>query len=296
MQDINPGGITIDPVPLPVFTEKELTVSMLRLDRLHPVISGNKWFKLRFYLEEARTQGKKTLLTFGGAWSNHIHATAAACRIHHLNAIGIIRGEEAAELSATLRQAREMGMQLHFISREQYREKKIPGDIDTADCVIVGEGGYGIKGAAGAATILDHANPAAYTHICCAMGTGTMLAGIMNRAPAGIVSLGISVLKNNPALCRQVKALLVNPEQDPVIFHEFHFGGYAKKTPGLIQFMNDFYGHTAIPTDFVYTGKLCYAIAALAAKNHFPPGSKILLIHSGGLQGNRSLDKGTLIF
>lgn len=269
---------------------------MLRLDRLHPVISGNKWFKLRFYLEEARAQGKKTLLTFGGAWSNHIHATAAACRIQQLNSIGIIRGEEPAELSATLLQAREMGMQLRFISREQYREKIIPGDIAIADCVIVGEGGYGIKGAAGAATILDHANLAAYTHICCAMGTGTMLAGIMNRTPAGIRSLGISVLKNNPALSSQVKALLLHPEQDPVIFHEFHFGGYAKKTPELIQFMNDFYGHTGIPTDFVYTGKLCFAAAALAAKNYFPPGSKLLLIHSGGLQGNRSLDKGTLIF
>ncbi|MBI3138529.1 MAG: 1-aminocyclopropane-1-carboxylate deaminase [Sphingobacteriales bacterium] len=296
MQDINPGGITIDPVLLPVFELKELTVSMLRLDKLHPVISGNKWFKLRFYLEEAHAQGKKTLLTFGGAWSNHIHATAAACRIHHLDAIGIIRGEEAAELSPTLRQAREMGMQLRFISRGQYREKWIPDDIAISNCLIVGEGGYGKPGAAGAATILDYANPHDYTHICCAMGTGTMLAGIMNRSPATVTCLGISVLKNNPALSGQVRALLANPQQDPVIIPDYHFGGYAKQTPELIQFMNNFYRVTGIPTDFVYTGKLCYAISALAGKNYFPPGSKILLIHSGGLQGNRSLDKGTLIF
>ncbi len=133
MQDINLNNITIDKLSLPEFIEKDIEVSVLRLDKIHPVISGNKWFKLRYYLEEAKVLNKKKIVTFGGAWSNHIIATATACQINGFESKGIIRGEEAAELSLTLKQAKEKGMQLIFISREDYNCKKIPEEINNDD-------------------------------------------------------------------------------------------------------------------------------------------------------------------
>ncbi len=296
MQNINPENITTDHLPLMVFTDRGLQVDMLRLDKLHPVISGNKWFKLRYYLEQAKTTGIHTLLTFGGAWSNHIHATAAACALNGLQSIGIIRGEKPALLSPTLQDATGWGMKLIFTNRASYKEKQIPADIDRSSLLIAGEGGYGQTGADGAATLLDYCNQEYYTHILCATGTGTMLAGIMNRCPSTVSCTGISVMKNNFSLGDATKQLLLDKNRQPEILHDFHEGGYARHTPALLAFMNDFFRQTGIPTDFVYTGKLVKAVHQLVLENHFPPGSKILLIHSGGLQGNSSLSKGTLIF
>lgn len=296
MENINLNNITTDRLAVPVFEQRKLDVYILRLDKIHPFISGNKWFKLQYHLEEALSLGKKTLVTFGGAWSNHIHATAAACKINKLDTIGIIRGEEAGTLSSTLIQAKDLGMKLIFQGREEYRKKSVPEDISTGEYYIVNEGGYGEKGASGAATILQHCQEHDFSHICCAVGTGTMLAGLINSSETSTRTVGISVMKNNMALSAEVNKLLIDPAKEFDIIHDYHFGGYAKKTTELIAFMNEFYTHTSIPTDFVYTGKLCFAISDLARKNYFPAGSKILLIHSGGLQGNQSLGKGTLIF
>jgi len=296
MENINLNNITTERLSVPPFHEKELRVFILRLDKVHPIISGNKWFKLKYHLEEALSLEKKTLVTFGGAWSNHIHATAAACKINKLEAIGIIRGEKAGTLSTTLTQAKDLGMKLIFQDREEYRKKRVPEDMSTGDYYLVNEGGYGEKGASGAATILQYCQEQDFSHICCAVGTGTMTAGLINSSETSTRIVGISVMKNNMALSAEVKKLLIDPAKEFDIIHDYHFGGYAKKTTELIAFMNEFYTHTGIPTDFVYTGKLCFAISDLARKNYFPPGSKILLIHSGGLQGNQSLGKGTLIF
>src|SRR5258708_5303211 len=137
MQDTGLNNISIDKMLLPVFADHAIEADVLRLDKVHPLISGNKWFKLRYYMEEAK-QNKKTVLSFGGAWSNHIIATAAACRLYGLGSIGIIRGEEAPELSVTLKEAKAMGMQLFFISREDYREKKLPPGISD-DVYIIPE-------------------------------------------------------------------------------------------------------------------------------------------------------------
>src|SRR5258705_4420356 len=197
MQDINLNNITLDKLSLPGFTAKNIEVSVLRLDKIHPVISGNKWFKLRYYLEEAKALHKKKIVTFGGAWSNHIIATAAACRLNGFEATGIIRGEEAAELSPTLKLAREMGMNLVFISREDYSQKKIPEEINANDHYFISEGGYGKKGAAGAATILYDVEKESWSHICCAAGTGTMVAGLVQASGEQNKIIGISVLKNN---------------------------------------------------------------------------------------------------
>lgn len=296
MHDINHQHIRVDPYTVPVLQEKGLTAGILRLDLLHPVVSGNKWFKLRYYIEQAQQNNNDTLITFGGAWSNHIHATAAAGKLYGLKTVGIIRGEAAPVLSPTLQQAMEMGMQLYFISREAYRHKIIPQGIDLSRAQLVPEGGYGLTGAKGASTMLDYCNPDEYTHICCAVGSGTMLAGLLNKCRGRASVTGISALKNNHALESAVMELLDEPIKTPAIIHDYHFGGFAKHKPALLEFMNELYEQTGIPTDIVYTAKLCFAINDLAGKNYFPPGSKILLIHSGGLQGNRSLPNGSLIF
>lgn len=295
MEIINPLKIRIDLAPTPVFEKANVTVSMLRLDKIHPVISGNKWFKLRFYLEDFKKSTKKSLITFGGAWSNHIVATAAACYQENISCIGIIRGEEAPKPSPTIMEARRYGMQLAFITRQDFKQKKIPEYFNSDEYYVIPEGGYGILGMQGAATILDFVEKNKFTHICCAAGTGTMAAGILTATTEQQIIL-ISALKNNNALFDSINSLRPVDAHRLHIFHNYHFGGYAHHQPELLNFMNDFFRYTKIPTDFVYTGKLVYAITDLAKANYFPQGSNILIIHSGGLQGNSSLEKGTLIF
>jgi 1-aminocyclopropane-1-carboxylate deaminase len=246
-------------------------------------------------LEEAKQLQKKTIVTFGGAYSNHIIATAAACELNGFKSIGIIRGEEAKQLSPTLLLAKEFDMQLIFVSRENYKEKKIWEDLLNEENLIIEEGGYGEKGAEGAANILDLSEKENFTHICCAVGTGTMLAGLIKASLPGQFIIGISVMKNNFELFKNVSSLL-NGENNFEILHNYHFGGYAKYKPQLIRFMNEFYIQTQIPSDFVYTGKLFFAVNDLINKNYFPNGTRLLVIHSGGLQGNASLEKGMLIF
>jgi len=293
LPDLALNDITVDPISF--LFENKIEVDVLRLDKISPVISGNKWFKLRYYLEEAKSQHKKSILTFGGAWSNHIIATAAVCKMQELKSIGIIRGEEPKELSSTLSQAKEFGMQLVFISRSDYRQKKIPATLQFSDYYIINEGGYGETGAKGASTILDHCNKI-YTHYCCAVGTGTMMAGLINAVSPAQTVLGISVMKNNIALKEMIQTLVTGTEKNWKLIHDYHFGGYAKHQPALLGFMNEFYEQTTIPSDFVYTGKLFFALSDLIRKNYFPADSKLLLVHSGGLQGNSSLPEDTLIF
>jgi 1-aminocyclopropane-1-carboxylate deaminase len=286
-------SITEDPVYL--FEKNNIRVSVLRLDKIHPVISGNKWFKLKYYLEDAHLQHKKKIVTFGGAWSNHIVATAAACTREGFLSAGIIRGEEPALLSTSLLKAKEYGMELHFTSRTDYSEKIIPQVLDLEQCYFINEGGYGKKGAEGAAGILDYCQ-SSFTYCCCAVGTGTMMAGLINTISPDQKVIGISVLKNNRESEKQVQQLLNEEIKDWQIVHDYHFGGYAKYTEELIGFMNEFFINTNIPSDFVYTGKLFFAVSDMIQHGFFPPGSNLLLIHSGGLQGNSSLAKGKLIY
>jgi 1-aminocyclopropane-1-carboxylate deaminase len=282
------------------FYDFHATVDVLRLDLLHPVISGNKWFKLKFHLVEAREQNK-VLLTLGGAYSNHIAATAAAAKDAGIRCIGIIRGEEADSLSHTLAFAQAQGMELYFVSRSDYRNKTIPPQIlrpfAANNLLIVPEGGYGEKGAAGAKDILLENDTAHYTHVVAAVGTGTTLAGVIAAAGDGQRIIGISVLKNNLQLHHEIAALLPTARKEAfLLLHDYHFGGYARRQPKLIDFMNQLYATASIPTDFVYTGKLFYAAFDLLQNNYFAKNDRVLLIHSGGLQGNLSLPKGTLIF
>jgi 1-aminocyclopropane-1-carboxylate deaminase len=271
-----------------LYDEAPLTWDILRTDLIHPVCSGNKFFKLKYFLLDAIQKNHTIITTSGGAWSNHIIATAFAARACGLRSVGLIRGEKNATPSATLLEASALGMELRFIGRGEYRDPQML----SPDEYYVPAGGYGEFGAKGAGEILTFANDQDYSHIICASGTGTMLAGLTLAAPGKQV-LGIAVLKHKD-LGKEAGRLIGKDELNMI--HDYHFGGYAKKTDELLNFMNDFYLATGIPTDFVYTGKLMYAIRQLIRKQYFPPGSKILAIHSGGLQGNISLKKAALVF
>lgn len=279
-----------------------LSADMLRLDQLHAAISGNKWYKLKRNLEAALAQGKAGLLTFGGAWSNHLAATAATCQAAGLRSVGIVRGERPSTLSVTLQQAEANGMELVFISREAYRAAN-PADWGARfpELFVVPEGGHNVLGALGCEDILKSAPGLdGYTHILCAGGTGTTLAGLINSAHSGQTVIGIPVLKQAEWMDAAIRALL-HPRAAATavqwqLHYSFHQGGYAKTSPVLFAFMNDFYAQTGIPLDIIYTGKMVMAFRELALGGHFQPGSRILLIHTGGLQGNLSLPSGVLSF
>ena len=229
-------------------------VDVLRLDQVHPIVSGNKWFKLKEYIKQAQQQDKKVLLTFGGAFSNHIVATAAAAKELGLKAIGIIRGERSQQLSPTLEEAIGLGMELFFTSREAYRTKAIPEEVfqqhSENDVFFINEGGYGIEGAIGAATILDHCEPGQFTHILTAVGTGTTLAGMVRAIDHTQEVIGISALKNALSLAQEINTLLPTTLHNHfTLLHDFHFGGYAKSKPALFDFMNNWYRDTKIPLD-----------------------------------------------
>ncbi len=270
-------------------------VDVLRLDMLHPVISGNKWFKLRYYLADATEQKKSSIVTMGGPWSNHLVATAASCAQLGFRSIGLVRGEEPMKYSATLLKARELGMKLVFLPREEFDQGEPASHWLSQDHYFIPAGGFGEKGAKGAAGILD-ITEMQYDFIACAVGTGTTLAGLISRSCREQQLLGISALKGHEELEENIQSLCTIPFNNWRILRDFHFGGYARFDANLLQFMNEFYAKTGIPSDFVYTGKLFYAFHTLVQEDYFPSAASILLIHSGGLQGNNSLTNGELAF
>lgn len=280
--------------PIPVqqvqpsfFGKTDIEWDVLRTDLIHPICSGNKLFKLKYYLLEAAQKNYTMIHTEGGPWSNHIVAAAFAAKQIGFSSLGMINGTEPLEKSFALQDAEQYGMDLHYKGwgNDQH-------NLSHTDSFFIPQGGYGRSGVKGAKEMIKDDLQNKYTHILCAVGTGTMLAGIA-QAVKNTSVIGIPVLKN-PNLQESIEPL--SDGHAFVLNHNYHFGGYAKKTPDLLNFMNSFYRQTNIPTDFVYTGKLMYAIYDLIQKDHFPLGSKILAIHSGGLQGNRSLTKTELIF
>ena len=296
MESVSLESITTEEFFFQAAAEKNIRLDVLRLDKIHPIISGNKWFKLKYWLEEARIRNITQLVTFGGAYSNHIVATAAAGKLLNFKTTGMIRGEEPTIFSHTLQQASEYGMKLCFINRKDFREKNFQVE-EGENKLFINEGGYGEPGVRGAAEILDYCRKKDYTHICCALGTTTMMAGLLRSSLPSQHVVGIAVLKNLSLQTDLQKLLLTEDQEKPhLLIHDYHFGGYARKTAGLIDFMNDFYASTSIPTDFVYTGKLFFGVLDLVKKNFFPPASRVLIIHSGGLQGNDSLPKDMLSF
>ena len=283
---------------LKYYTNADLQVDVLRLDEIHPIVNGNKWFKLQYYLADAIQKNKTEIVSFGGAYSNHIVALAFACKALNLKCTGFIRGEKSTPLSPTLIAASDYGMNLQFVNRSDYNNKEVLIGLNQhPNRYWITEGGYGVLGALGASTILEQLPSNNYTHILCAVGSGTMAAGIVNATEEGQQVIGISSLKNNTALENQVLDLVLNHKKNAfTLLHQYHFGGYAKHPAELINFMIEFYNKTLIPTDIVYTGKLFYAMDNLIKENYFSLQTKLLVIHCGGLQGNLSLPKGVLPF
>lgn len=295
---INIENIHIQSVKTLSFNDVETDI--LRLDLIHPVISGNKWFKLKYYLDEAIRNKASRLVSFGGAYSNHIVALALAGQQAGIPTTGFIRGDAFTDLSPTLQEAVSYGMELRFINRSDYRFKdQLQASYHQSGWYWIPEGGYGSLGAKGAADILRIHDTSSYTHIICATGTGTMMAGLIRGAESTQQIMGISVLKNHLSIKQEIQALLEDQSNSLTSFeciHRYDWGGYAKHQPELLKFMKDFWDQEKISTDFVYTAKMIYAAKDLIQKDYFDPGSKLLLIHSGGLQGNRSLPANTLPF
>jgi len=282
--------------PLRTFFAGGPAVDVLKLQEVHPVVSGNKWYKLKYYLQEAVERGYTKIITRGGPYSNHIIATAWAARKLGLESIGIIRGLAAPMLSPTLQDAQAYGMTLHFTEKNQFVNFQLP-ESETASALYIPEGGVGRLGIQGAAEILSGIDFASYTHILGASGTGTMITGLALRALPHQQVLGISVLNNAPSPFTEISEWLKNwPTVTPPTLLYYAYGGYAKVHPTVLSTIRDCWEQEQLPLDFVYTGKLFSATRALIQQGYFAKNNRLLLIHSGGLQGNRSLPKGSLPF
>lgn len=286
------------PIPLQTLShqfleEKAIQLDVLRLDKVHSEVSGNKFFKLKYNLEEAGKQEKRRILTFGGAFSNHIYATAAAAYSEGLPSIGIIRGEDADLNNPTLRHANKMGMDLHLVDRESYRNKTTQEFLEKlkdqfGDFYLIPEGGTNELAIKGTREILSDSH-SGYSHICVSIGTGGTFTGLASTLKNHQTLIGFSSLKGD-FISTEIENLLskfrIKPEGKLEIQKGYHFGGYGKHGPELIEFIIWFYEAFKIPLDPIYTGKMAFGIWDLVGKDFFPSGSKILLIHTGGLQGN----------
>ena len=274
-------------------------VDLLRLDLLHPIVSGNKFYKLRYYTEFALAKRVSTVASFGGPYSNHIVALAYTAKEAALKSIGYIRTNADEPMTPSLKEAKAYGMELVYLGRMEFQSKKtsiLQSSEAMTDCYFIDEGGYGIVGAKGAATILTEKNTTQYDYIICAVGTGTMLAGIINAADPRQKIIGIPILKNEGSIESEINALLEDKNRPYTLLHQFHQGGYAKTNPMMLDFMNRLWDAEKIPTDIVYTSKLLFGLEQLIKENYFEKHASILVIHSGGLQGNRSLPEGSLKF
>ncbi|MBP6001499.1 MAG: 1-aminocyclopropane-1-carboxylate deaminase/D-cysteine desulfhydrase [Flavobacterium sp.] len=261
-----------------------------REDLVHPIISGNKFRKLKYNLQEAKRLGCKKLLTFGGAFSNHIVAVAGAGAEFGFETIGIIRGEELQDKiqeNPSLLKAQQFGMQFNFVDRNQYRDKMDPNFLALLTArygsfYLIPEGGTNELAIRGCEEILTAADKIAFSHICCAVGTAGTLSGIINASNADQQIIGFSSLKGSflsEVICNFAQ------QKNWSVIESYHFGGYGKVTDELIRFLNAFYDKYQVPLDPIYTGKMMFGILDLIQQNYFPPHSKIVAIHTGGLQG-----------
>lgn len=266
-----------------------ISLTIKREDLLHPFVSGNKFRKLKYNLLQAKAENQETVLTFGGAFSNHIAAVAYAGKEQGFKTIGVIRGEELfdkMEENPTLRFAQENGMQFEFVSREDYRLKNEISFLENlkqkfGDFYLVPEGGtneLAVKGCEEILTVED----ADFNYVCCAVGTGGTISGLINSAFPNQKILGFPALKGD-FLMDEIRIFVKNENWS--LISDYHFGGYGKINLELVEFINAFFEENKVPLDPVYTGKMVFGVIDMIHKNYFPAHSKILLIHTGGLQG-----------
>ncbi|MDR3693991.1 pyridoxal-phosphate dependent enzyme [Mucilaginibacter sp.] len=270
-----------------LFNEQGINVFIKRDDLIHPIISGNKWRKLKYLLKKAQAENKSHLVTFGGAYSNHLLATAAAAAKFGFKSTGIVRGEQVD--NDTLFLCRLHGMELLFTDRESYRDKPALFNkyfADDVEAIFIDEGGASPEGAKGCSELIDEL-PRRYDHVFCACGTGTTAAGVINGLHQhGLSTLfhAVPVLKNGSFITDEIGKLLAHPVNFE-LHTGYHFGGYGKTDKPLIDFIKQFVAQTGILIEPVYTGKMLFAVYDLAAKGYFKPGENILAIHSGGIWG-----------
>lgn len=279
--------------PLDIQFAHNIRLFIKREDLLHAHISGNKFRKLKYNLIAARQAGYHTLLTFGGAYSNHIAAVAAASHAFGFRTIGIIRGEELADKinsNSTLSLAQQHGMQFKFISRADYRDKNNPEFIkqlqhEFGEFYLIPEGGTNHLAVQGCREILTDQDKQQFDYVCCAVGTGGTIAGMIESSLDQQMVLGFPALKGD---FLQAEIEQWTQKTNWQIMSDYHCGGYAKTTPALLQFVADFKQKTNIEIEPIYTGKMLMGTFDLIQKGYFPANSQILAIHTGGLQGNLS--------
>jgi 1-aminocyclopropane-1-carboxylate deaminase len=289
---IDETKIQLSPIHLPFQTSIKLF--MLRLDLLDETISGNKWFKLKNNFETAKELGLRNILTFGGAFSNHIAATAKACKMAGFNAVGIIRGEEI--MNPTLIEAEKNGMELKFVERGLYRDNaQLMTFLKTVypleKYLVIPEGGANTQGVEGCTEIIKYIK-IPFDCVALSCGTGTTISGITKTLNEKQLALGFSALKGGGFLNEVVKAHLTNDQHHSFkIFENYHFGGYAKYTSELLSFMNEFKNTNGFELDFVYTAKMVFGLFDLIKQHYFAENTVIVVIHSGGLQGNQGINR-----
>lgn len=295
MDTIDESRVFIQPLSADVSKGKVAAVDMLRLDLIHPFVSGNKWYKLWLSLEQARAEDAKRIITFGGAWSNHLLATSVAANLFGFSSVGIVRGTHAKSgFTDTLKRCVSYGMHLEFLSREEYDQKTDSVWLDALKnryprSFVIPEGGsneFGRRGAERIAALV----PPDYTHVCLAAGTGTTFVGLRNALPPDIAMLGFVPMKGGAYLREEIEKYLKEGKNiNWRLFDEWHFGGFGKRTPELVDFMSRFKEEQGFALDVVYTSKMMYGLAELLARGYFPSEARMLCIHTGGLQGNASL-------
>lgn len=268
-----------------LFAEKGVEVFVKRDDLTHPFISGNKFRKLKYNLVEAEKQGKNRLLTFGGAWSNHLSAFAFACREFGFEGKALVRGQELNESSSpTLAFAHAQGIALEFVGREAYRDKEKLSAAYAGNYLVIPEGGSNALALPGVAELIPELGP--FDYLLTACGTGGTLAGLIEGAPESVKIIGVSALKNGDFLREEVSKLLSRPfPEHATLLTGYAFGGYARYTAELLDFIRDFEAKHTILLEQVYTGKMVYAFYDLLRKDFFRRGTKVVLLHTGGLQG-----------
>jgi 1-aminocyclopropane-1-carboxylate deaminase len=275
-------------VDLSELKERDVTIDLVRDDLLHPMIAGNKWWKLKHALIHAAEQGKNTLVTFGGAYSNHLLAVAGAGHLFGFKTVGLVRGDEARALNPVLSQAQRWGMHLEGISRERYRQKHDPAftrqlETQWSPCLVLPEGGSGPLAVKGTREMVERLTTP-HDYVCCSVGTGGTLAGIVSGAQKDVTALGFSSLKGGAFLEKEVERLL---EGHPIgaqhwsIETRYHFGGYAKSDETLRAFCQSFEQTQNVALDPVYTGKMMFGLMDLVRKNTFPPQTRIIAYHTG---------------
>ena len=283
-------------ISLPLLKEKGIKLFIKRTDQTHKHVSGNKWYKLKYNLIEAKKNGFQTILTFGGAYSNHIAATACAAKENGLKSVGVIRGEKHLPLNPTLQFAKEQGMCIHYVSRSDYRLKTSTEFINNLkskfdDFYLIPEGGTNQLAIKGTEEILDVSSTQDF--VCCAVGTGGTIAGIINTTNHKQSVIGFPAIKGFDLLQKDIESW--TNKKNWKFINNYFCDGYAKVNEKLVQFINEFYSTQNIPLDAVYTGKMMMGILDLIAIDYFPKGSTILAIHTGGLQGNKGMSERLMI-